>query len=70
MKRIIQKCGRANQTWTKLRAKIFAIFCNANYESKNLQNFTNVSSIGKNNPDIFQNFTMITLAKKRKKRKW
>ena len=31
---------------------------------------TNVSSIGKNNLDFFQNFRMISLAKKRKKRKW
>ena len=27
-----------------------------------------MSSIGKNNPDFFQNFPMISLAKKRKKR--
>ena len=30
----------------------------------------NVSSIGKNNPDFFQNVSMITLAEKRKKQKW
>ena len=36
---------------------------------KNLQEFTNVSFIGKNNPDFFQNFSMISLAKKRNKRK-
>ena len=41
----------------------------ANYASKNLQKFTNVSSIGKNNPDFFQNFSMISLAIKRKKTK-
>ena len=70
MNRIIQKSDRANKTWTKLRAKIFAIFCIANYAWKNLQKFTNVSSIGENNPDFFQNFPMISLAKKRKKRKW
>ena len=70
MNRIIQKSDCANQTWTKLRAKIFAIFCIANYASKNLQKFTNVFSIGKNNPDFFQNFPMISLSKKRKKRKW
>ena len=70
MNRIIQKSDRANQTWTKLRAKMFAIFCIANYASKNLQKFTNVSSIGRNNPDFFQNFSMISLAKKRKERKW
>ena len=70
MNRIIQKSGRAIQTWTKLRAKLFTIFCIANYASKNLQKFTNVSSIGENNPDFFQNFPMISLAKKRKKRKW
>ena len=68
MNRIIQKSSRANQTWTKLRANIFAIFCIAKYVSKNLQKFTNVSSIGKNNPDFFQNFSMISWAKK--KRKW
>ena len=50
MNSIIQKTGRANQTWIKLPA--------------------NVSSIGKNNPDFFQNFTMVSLAKKSKKRKW
>ena len=33
---------------------------------KNLQK----SCIGKNNPDFFQNFPMISLAEKRKKRKW
>ena len=70
MNRIIQKSGRAIQTWTKLRAKIFTIFCIANYASKNLQQFTHVSSIGKNNPDFSQNFPMISLAKKRKKLKW
>ena len=45
-------------------SKFFAI---ANYASKNLQKFTNVSSIGKNNPDFFQNFPMISLAKKKEK---
>ena len=70
MNRIIQKSVRAILTWTKLRAKIFAIFCIANYARKNLQKFTNVSSIGKNNHDFFQNFPMISLAKKRKERKW
>ena len=70
MKRIIQKSDRANQTWIKLRAKIIAIFCLENYASNNLQKFTNVSSIGKNKPDFFQNFPMISLAKKIKKRKW
>ena len=69
MNRIIQKSSRANQTWTKLSAKIFAIFCIANYASKNLQKFTNVSSIGKNNPDFFRNFSMISLAKNIKKTK-
>ena len=64
MNRIIQKSGRAIQTWTKLRAKIFAIFCIANYPSKNLKKITNMSSIGKNNPDFFQYFPMISLAKK------
>ena len=34
---------------------------------KNLQKFTNVSSIGKNNPDFFQNFPMVSLAKKKEK---
>ena len=29
--RIIQKSGRAIETWTKLRAKMFEIFCIANY---------------------------------------
>ena len=67
MNRIIQKSGHANQTWTKLRAKISAIFCFANYASKNLQKFTNVSFIGENNPDFFQNFPMISLAKKKTK---
>ena len=65
----IQKSGRANQTWMKLRAKIFAIFNNTNYALKNLQKFTNVSSIGKNNPDFFQKFPMISLAKKSEKQK-
>ena len=69
MNRIIQKSGRAIETWTKLRAKIFAIFCIANYTWKNLQKFTNLSSIGISNPDFFQNFPMISLAKKSKKRK-
>ena len=64
MNRIIQKSGHTNQTWTKLRAKIFAIFGIANYASKNLQKFTNVSSIRKNNSDLFQNFPMISLVKK------
>ena len=41
MNGIIQKSGRAKKTGTKLRAKIFAIFCIANYASKNLQKFTN-----------------------------
>ena len=68
MNRIIQKSGRAIQTRTKLRTKIFTIFCIANYASKNLQKFTNVSSIKENNPDFFQKFHMISLAKK--KRKW
>ena len=66
---IIQKSGYTNQTWIKLRAKTFANFCIANYASKNLQKFTNVFSIGKNNPDFFQNFPMINCAKKSKKRK-
>ena len=63
--RTLQKSAK-----TKLRAKIFTNFCIANYASKNLQKFRNVSSIGKNNSDFFQNFPMISLAKKRKKRKW
>ena len=67
MNRMIQKSGRAIQAWTKLRAKIFTFFCIANYASKNLQKFTNVSSVRKNNPDFFQKFPMISLAKKRKK---
>ena len=70
MNKIIQKSSRAIQTWTKLRAKIFTIYCITNYASKNLQKFTNVSSIRKNNPDVFQNFPMISLAKKIKKREW
>ena len=57
MKRIIQKGGCTNKTWTKLRATIFAIFYIANYASKNLQKFTNVSAIGKNNPDFFSKFS-------------
>ena len=66
---IIQKSGCANQTWIKLPAKLFAIFCIANYASKNLQKSTNMSSIGKNNPDFFLNFPMISLAKKKQKTK-
>ena len=69
MNRIIRKSCRANKTLTKLPAKVFAIFRIANYGLKNLQKFTNVSSIGKNNPDFIQNFPMISLAKKRKKTK-
>ena len=69
MNRIIQKSGRANQTWTKLRAKSFAIFCIVTYVSKDLQKFTNVSSIGKNNPDFKKQFPIVSLAKKIKKRK-
>ena len=67
MNSIIQKIDRANQTWIKLRAKIFPIFCIANYASKNLQKSTNVSSIGKNNPDFIQNCPTISLAKKKQK---
>ena len=70
MNRIIQKSGRAIQTWTKLGVKIFAIFCIANYAWKNLQKFTNVSSIGKNNSDLKKKFPMIGLVEKRKKWKW
>ena len=70
MNRIIQKSGPAIQTWTKLRAKMFTIFCIANYAWKNLQKFTNVSSIGRNNPDFLKNFPMTSLAEKRKIRKW
>ena len=64
----IENSGRANQTWIKLCDKIFAIFCIANYGLKNLKKFTDVSSMGKNNPDFFQNFSMISLAKKSEKR--
>ena len=60
----IQKSGRANRTWVKLPAKFFAIFYIGNYASKNLQKFTNVSSIRKNNPNFSQNFSMISLATK------
>ena len=66
MNRLIQKSGRAIQTWTKLRAKIFTIFCIANYASKNLQKFTKCVFYWKKNPDFFQKFPMISLAKKEK----
>ena len=59
MNSIIQKSGCANQTWIKLRAKIFRILYMSNCAYKNLQESTYVSSIGKNNPDYFQYSPMI-----------
>ena len=51
----------------KIACKNFHNFCIANYASKNLQKFTNLYCIGKNNPDYFQNFLIFSLAKKNKK---
>ena len=50
--------------------KFSQFFASRIMHQKNLQKFTNVSFIVKNNPDFFQNFPMISLAKKGKKRKW
>ena len=69
MNSIIQKSGCADQTWIKLCAKMFAIIWITNYALKNLQKFSNVSFIRKNNPDFFQNLRIISLAKKTLKKK-
>ena len=54
----------------KIACKNFRNFLLRELCIKNLQKFINVSFIGKNNPDFFQNFPMISKAKKRKKQKW
>ena len=70
MNKIIQKSDCANQTWTKLRAKIIASFCIANYASKICKNLQMCLLLQKTTLIFFQNSPIISLAKKRKKRKW
>ena len=55
-------------TWIKLRAKIFAMFCIANYAYKNLQKFKTVSSIEKTTLIFFKIFLWLVELKEVKKK--
>ena len=66
MNRIIQKSGRANQTWTKLRANIFAIFASQIMHQKICKNVQMCLLLEKTTLIFFKIFLWLVYLKKEK----